>query len=181
MPSPIAHVTAGYVIYELARHRWPALDGGRLGPLPRLLVMSTGASLLPDIDSAAGVLAGDFGRFHNTVTHSLVVGLGVTGIFAVIMGWRRRDTFWPWFVVALAGYELHVLMDAATFGRGVMALWPLSEMRFQVPVMLFYGLHWSNGLFSERHLITLATEAGFVALVLIALHGLRRRQARDGT
>ncbi|MGQ0604765.1 MAG: metal-dependent hydrolase, partial [Anaerolineales bacterium] len=88
MPSPIAHVTAGYVLYKLSRHRWPALDTRRLGPFPRLLVITAGLSMLPDIDSVLGFLTGDFGRFHNNVTHSLIVGFAVALAIAAVMQWR---------------------------------------------------------------------------------------------
>jgi membrane-bound metal-dependent hydrolase YbcI (DUF457 family) len=177
MPSPIAHLTAGYVVYRLASHRWPALDTQRLGPLPRLLVITAGLSVLPDADSALGLLAGDFGRYHNNATHSLLVGLAVALTFGVWMYWRQRHGLWPWFVVALASYDLHVLMDSATVGRGVMAFWPLSASRYQAPWALFYGLHWSEGWLSSRHLWTLVTELAFMALVLVIVYRVAPRLA----
>lgn len=177
MPSPIAHVTAGYVVYRLAHHRWPALEARRLGPFPRLLAITAGLSMLPDVDSVLGLLTGDFGRFHNNVTHSLFVGLAVALAIAAVMQWRRGRDFWPWFAVALAGFELHVLMDAATIGRGVMAYWPISSERYQAPLMLFYGLHWSQGWLSSRHVWTLVTELSFLALVLVMERVIGPRQA----
>jgi hypothetical protein len=64
-------------------------------------------------------------------------------------------------------------MDAATVSRGVMALWPLTETRFLAPVTIFYGLHWSDGWISIRHLWTLLTELLFAGL----LFGLLRLSA----
>ncbi|NIV75262.1 MAG: hypothetical protein GWN37_10615, partial [Gammaproteobacteria bacterium] len=45
------------------------------------------------------------------------------------------------FLLTLVCYELHVLLDYLTVGRGVMLLWPLSAERFAPPIYLFYGLH----------------------------------------
>jgi hypothetical protein len=56
-----------------------------------------------------------------------------------------------------------------------MALWPLTGGRFQAPVFLFYGLHWSQGWLSVRHLWTLATELAFAAASLLALRRFTRR------
>lgn len=177
MPSPIAHLTAGYVLYALSRAQQPEPALGRIGPVPGLLAVTAGLSLLPDLDSVVGVLAGDFGRFHNNLTHSLLVGAAVALLFGAAMRAGRGGGFWFWFTVALAAYELHVLMDWTTYGRGVMALWPLTDARFQAPVFLFYGLHWSQGWLSVRHLWTLVTELAFAAVSVLALRRLTRRVA----
>ncbi|UCG22690.1 MAG: metal-dependent hydrolase, partial [Chloroflexota bacterium] len=159
MPSPLAHLTAGYVVYEVYRHKRPEHDKVRFGPVPALLIMVVILSLLPDIDSVVGVLTGDFGRFHNNLTHSLFVGFVVALVFGILASWKERSSFWPLLVVALFCYELHVMMDALTVGRGVMALWPFSSVRILSPLPLFYGLHWSDGLRSWSHMVTLLTEA----------------------
>lgn len=138
-----------------------------------LVLLSTSLifSMLPDIDSVIGILAGDIGRYHNNLTHSLFFGLFVVLLFAVI------GRFWwspvlTWFMVALAAYEMHVLMDFATAGRGVMLFWPLTQERFSAPVQLFYGFHWSDGLFSVRHLWTLLTESIFAVIVVLIVNVL---------
>lgn len=137
-----------------------------IGSAPRLLVVTAVFSLLPDIDSAIGFLTGDFGRFHNNATHSLIAGAFFSLIFAALMWWRGRQGFLYWFAVAMVSYSLHIMMDAATVSRGVMALWPFTDTRYLFPVTLFYGLHWSDGWLSIRHLWTLLTELLFLALVL---------------
>ena len=178
MPSPIAHLTAGYAVYVLARSYAPKLELSRVGPLPGLLLLTGGFSLLPDLDTVAGILMGDFGRFHNNATHSLVVGLALACAFGVLMHWRQGSGFGRWFGIALLCYELHVLMDWTTIGRGVMAWWPLTGSRFQAPVFLFYGLHWSQGWWSPRHLWTLATELAFAVGTLLALRRFIRGSHR---
>lgn len=166
MPSPIAHLAAGYVVYRLSRSHEPQPALKPVGPLPGLLLAAAAFSLLPDMDSIVGWLMGDFGRFHNNLTHSLLVGLGVSLGFAGFMKWRQQE-FRFWFIFALICYTLHVLMDAATVGRGVMAFWPITDQRFLLPALLFYGLHWSDGWLSSRHLWTAVTELAFAALVII--------------
>ena len=177
MPSPIAHLAAGYALYRLAQRRWPQLDQGRFGPFSRLAVITAGLSLAPDADTVVGLLAGDLGRFHNNVTHSLFVGVAISLVFAGAIHWRRGRGFWPWLAVGLAGYGLHVLMDAATVGRGVMAYWPLTAARYQAPLIVFYGLHWYQGWVSPRHVWTVVTEMAFLASVLVLVRRLTPRRA----
>ena len=173
MPSPIAHATVGYLIYEVVRSRWPQLELRQVGPIPGLLAVTTGLSLLPDADSAVGLLAGDFARFHNNATHSLLVGLGVALVVAGLLRWLRLGPIGPWFALTLLCYELHIVMDAFTIGRGVMLVWPLSGARYLAPVMLFYGFHWSQGLLSLRHVWTLLSELAFMVTMIVAVRAMR--------
>jgi membrane-bound metal-dependent hydrolase YbcI (DUF457 family) len=169
MPSPIAHLAAGYAVYYLGRSQ-PQPTPKLIGPFPSLLLVTTGFSLLPDVDAMTDLLTGEFGRFHKYATHSLIVGLGVALAFATLMWWKQRSGFRYWLIISWLCYGLHVLMDSATVGRGVMALWPLSIARYLTPLPLFYGLQWSDGWLSIRHLWTLVTEAGFVALIVFLVH-----------
>lgn len=176
MPSPLAHSAMGYVIYRLSgQGQGPSAGAGqarpqepRLGPFPLLLVGAILFSVLPDFDAVPGLLLGDMHGFHNQATHSLFAGLAAAfaaGGLARLAGWGG---FWRWFGAALCAYEAHVLMDFFTFEtRGVMLLWPFSAERFEASLKLFYGVRWSDGWLSLRHLITLATELGFAALVLL--------------
>jgi hypothetical protein len=170
MPSPIAHLAAALVIYELARGREPEPRLPAIGPVPGLLVVTATLSMLPDADSVVGVLAGDFGRYHNNASHSLLVGLLVAIGFAAVMRRLKGNAFGYWFVVALSCYTVHIFMDSATWSRGVMALWPATDQRFLFPVTLFYGLHWSQGMFSLQHLWTIFTESLFAGLLFILLY-----------
>ncbi|MCL4871392.1 MAG: metal-dependent hydrolase [Anaerolineae bacterium] len=168
MPSPIAHVAAGAALYWVGRRYVTASPPERIGPLPALALVTVGFSLLPDMDSLVGLVAGDFGRFHNNLTHSVVAGAAASTLFATLITWYGRGRFRYWFAAAFTAYLLHILMDSATIGRGVMAFWPFTSDRYQFPWLLFYGLHWSDGLLSPRHWWTLLTESAF-ALVLLSL------------
>lgn len=176
MPSPIAHLATGYLAYRIGRRHSPRLEA-EASTSPLLLLTAALFSLLPDVDAMAGLLLGDFGRYHNNGTHSLLVGLALSLIVAALIAWKRQG-FAPWFILAASCYGMHVLMDAATPGRGVMALWPLSERRFLLPMPLFYGLHWSDGWFSLRHLWTALTEILFAASGVLLWTIWLRRQGR---
>jgi inner membrane protein len=178
MPSPLAHLAAGYAVYAISQTRQPEHERSRKRSVPFLLLVAAGFSILPDVDSVVGLLSGDFGRFHNNLTHSLPVGVVAALLFGGLMRWRRGHGFWFWFAVTLIAHDLHVVMDWATTGRGVMAWWPFSETRFQAPIIVFYGLHWSQGWLSLRHVWTLVTELAFVAVTWAALRSLAAWQAK---
>jgi hypothetical protein len=136
---------------------------------------------MPDLDSVLGIVAGDFKRFHNNATHSLVVGLGVASVIGGVASLKSRSRSATWFLVALSCYESHVIMDFFTHGRGVMAFWPLTSGRFLSPVTAFYGLHWSDGVLSMRHLVTMITELAFTLLMvlIVRLRPFRRERGSD--
>jgi membrane-bound metal-dependent hydrolase YbcI (DUF457 family) len=166
----------GYAVFRI----WPG-PASRLPPrLPVLLPAVIFLSLLPDADAVVGLLLGNMGRYHNNFMGSPLFGvlaaLVVAGAIRLVTGAR----FGFWFGLTLICYELHVLMDYLTVGRGVMLLWPFSSERFSPPANLFYGLRWSDGLVSQRHLWTLLTELAF-AVVLVGLLelGARARRARS--
>jgi membrane-bound metal-dependent hydrolase YbcI (DUF457 family) len=177
MPSPIAHTTMGYVIYKIYQARRPGQTHRRFGPLPGLLVLAAGLSLLPDVDSIAGLLLRDFGRYHNNGSHSLLIGLAVALVIGALAWWRKRSGFVYWFSLVLLCYQFHIILDFFTVGRGVMLFWPLSSARFEAPVKFFYGFHWSDGLVSTNHIWTLLNELGFAFLAVLTMHLLERRMA----
>jgi hypothetical protein len=89
--------------------------------------------------------------------------------------WRKRSGFVYWFGLVLLCYQLHIVLDFFTVGRGVMLFWPLSVVRFSSPIKLFYGLHWSEGFISIQHIWTLLNELGFTVLLVWAVHYLERK------
>lgn len=133
-------------------------------------------SLAPDLDWIPDLLLGQPGRFHNGFSHSPFAAL----VFAVPIGLLAAATGLASarrsIALAFACYGLHVVMDYFTVTRGVMLLWPMSSDRFSPPVHLFYGVRWSDGLFSPRHVWTILTEAVFVAALLFIFRH-RNREA----
>jgi len=172
------HTTMGYMVYRVFQPEPSRANLRKLGQVPILLIFSILVSMLPDVDSVFGILAGDFGRFHNNATHSLIVGLLVALSMGGVAGLISTYSFRMIFLVTLFGYAAHILLDFFTIGRGVMALWPLSQERFVSPLPVFYGLHWSDGLFSTRHVWTFLTESATAALFILVIHYLTSRNWR---
>jgi inner membrane protein len=169
MPSPIAHTTLGYVIYKTYGRRRMPDPARRSGPFSPLLLISAGLSLLPDLDSIFGFLLRDFGRYHNNGSHSLVVGLAVALATGGLVRYWKGSGFGYWFGLVFLCYQFHVILDFFTVGRGVMLFWPFSPERFASPIKLFYGLHWSDGLVSVKHLWTGLSEGAFAGLLILAI------------
>jgi membrane-bound metal-dependent hydrolase YbcI (DUF457 family) len=167
MPSPIAHGAVGLAVFlVLRRQNLGQIDAKTRFPGLGLGAIALAFSLLPDVDSILGLLAGDIGRYHNGVTHSLLVGLALSLVAGSAARTFWRTSFWQVFLLAVFCYGFHVTMDWATVSRGVMAFWPLTSERYLAPVALFYGLHWSDGWLSLRHLWTVLTELLFAALLV---------------
>ena len=158
MPSPLAHIAAGYAVYRLLRSPEAAE--------PKLLGTTIAFSLLPDADSLVGLAGRNFYRYHNNISHSLgfvmVAGI-LTGTF---FGWRK-GRFWRWFSASSLSYSFHLILDYWATRRGLLLLWPFSSRRFISPAKLFYGFQWGRGIWSITHVWTLLTELLF-SLALIA-------------
>ena len=170
MPSPIIHTTVGYLVYRYSRRKMPAESRYSWGPLPILLMITVLFAMLPDFDALLGLLVGDIGRYHNNATHSLVVGLAISLLFAAFLELRNKARFLPWFMVLLISYESHVILDYFTYGpRGVMLFWPITTERFIAPIFLFHGVRWSAGVYTIEHLLTVASELLVVLMIFLGI------------
>lgn len=177
MPSPLAHLAAGYAFYHLFKSHEPVVDQGSRAPSWPLLALTMTCSMLPDIDVIPAVLFGDFQAVHNHLTHSLVTGLLVA--LAIAAAWFRGRGFARWFGIVGICYAAHIVMDSFTGGRGVMLFWPFTGQRYSAPLQLFRGVHWTEGLLSFEHLVTVASELSFAVAVVwgaLVFSRLRRRQ-----
>lgn len=164
MPSPIAHMAAGYIIY---RYYSPQQS------IPRSryrLAITALFSVLPDVDTILGFLFHDFRRYHNGITHSFFVGLILSNFASTAVKRNHNLAFTHFFPFTLIPYELHILMDYLARGkRGVMLFWPFSKRRFRFPKKLFYGVRWDEGILSRNHLKTAITEVAFIAMFYLFL------------
>ena len=167
MPAPLAHLSFGYVIYRITQRIIPRAS------IPRfffnryvLLAAALFFSMLPDVDAAFGILFGNFGRYHNQWTHSLFFAIPPSLLVYLVLYPLKKSTALPMALLCLLGCITHVGLDYFCYGRGVMLFWPLSSQRFSSPLLLFYGVRWSDGLFSIHHLSTILNELLF-ALVLL--------------
>lgn len=167
MPAPIAHLTIGFSIYRILAYK---LTDTRLaflfGNRWILLMACLFFSMLPDSDSVMGILFQDFGNYHNQGTHSLLSGLIPAAIVGIIVALIRKKAALSWAALCLVSYDLHVLLDFFCYGRGVKLFWPITQQRFISPVLVFYGVRWSDGLMSSHHFVTIINEAFFALIVL---------------
>jgi membrane-bound metal-dependent hydrolase YbcI (DUF457 family) len=175
MPSPIAHLSVGYAIYRYYKERLPEAQI-RVWKLPSQLIVVAGLSLLPDLDVIPGVLFKDMHRFHNNLSHSVFVAIPVSLLVAGVFQRAYRSNFWLWFLICMISYDLHILADAMTAGRGVMMFWPLTDVRFASPVKFFYGLQWGLGWFRLEHLWTILTECLFGLIVISGVNYFEKRR-----
>ena len=170
MPSTIAHIATGYVIYRICRSRPLQQRGLGVEGSPKLLAVIVGLSLLPDLDAIPGLLASDLSRFHNNMTHSFLAGFVVALAIGSIVWLKNRSGFVRWFSLTLFSYQLHIVMDFFTHGRGIMLFWPLKEERYEPAVKLFYGLRYSQGWLSIDHVWMLFNELTFAGILFLILY-----------
>lgn len=175
MPSPIAHLGAGYAVYHFYKQKLPP-NPKRLWKFPLHLVIVAGLSMLPDLDVIPAILFKDMRAYHNNFSHSLLFGIPVAFLVAGIFRQSDRSNFWLWFLMCLVSYDLHVIMDALTAERGVMLFWPFNQNRFASPIKIFYGLQWGLGWFSVWHLWTIFTELIFTLAVIGAVKYFEMRR-----
>lgn len=175
MPSPIAHLGAGYAIYRYYKRNLPQ-DQNYFWKLPLQMIMVTGLSMLPDLDVIPAIIFQDMRAYHNNFSHSILFAVPVALLVAGIFHRIYRSNFWLWFLICLVSYDLHVIMDALTADRGVMLFWPLTQNRFASSIKVFYGLRWGFGWISIWHLWTIFTELLFVVVVIGAVNYFERRR-----
>ena len=180
MPSPIAHLGIGYAIYRYYQRK-NRQGQTRIWNVALQAVIVASLSLLPDLDVIPAIIFGDMERYHNNFSHSILFAIPVSFVLAGVLQRAFRSDFWLWFVVCSISYDLHVLMDALSGGRGVMMFWPLTETRFVSPISIFTGLHWGEGWFSIWHLWTILTESLFGLVIFLAIRYFDKRRNQQHT
>jgi membrane-bound metal-dependent hydrolase YbcI (DUF457 family) len=169
MPSPIAHLGMGYAIYRYYKAILPE-DQTYSWKFPFRMIMLSGLSMLPDLDVIPAIIFSDMKAYHNNVSHSLLFAIPVALLMAGIFHRTYQSSFWLWFLVCFISYDLHVVLDLLTVGRGVMLFWPLSQNRIVPPIRIFYGLQWGLGWFNIRHLWTIFSESVFVLVLMLVVN-----------
>jgi membrane-bound metal-dependent hydrolase YbcI (DUF457 family) len=181
MPSPIAHASLILVVRAFAERHQKLRRA--LGGRPGFFYIGAVALLwAPDIDFVIRALYDRPGLEHGGVTHSLVL----TALFGVVFAAACRVRYGPRLpaasvlAVGVGCAWTHVLMDATTWGSsGVMLLWPFSGERYTA-VPLFFGARHSQPTAWSLHLITLASELLFVAVLWYLLRRSWRRHPLSG-
>lgn len=170
MPSPITHISAGIIIYRSLPADLRAQFPRRIFRVPLLALILIVVSQLPDLDAILGFLRDDMGAYHNQASHSMFTGMAVALILGLGMRWWLKGNYLFWVGLLFATYTLHLLLDMLTHSRGIMLFWPFSTQRFLSPVLIFYGLRWSHGLWSTSHIWTVISESLFWGAVFGLAH-----------
>jgi len=137
MPSPVAHILGGGVVY---------LTGTSGKQRSRLVLAGTIlGSIVPDFDFLPGILIGDPSAFHHGISHSsgfaLLFG---TAIFLILRCLHQRDIAMRAALMATFAYGFHAVLDAVSVGEGAKAvplLWPFSWQEFGINIELFGHFH----------------------------------------
>ena len=150
MASPLAHSFAGF---------WTFLyfcnDGGlsilmRCRGLAFQLIVLVFVANFADLDFLLSLyFRGDLNTLHHGFTHSILIAVGVSFVFAAIFPFGRP--FWRNSLVYLTAYGSHLLIDLVTAshlgwnisGSGIPLLWP-SAQEWRSPVALFVGVQHKN-------------------------------------
>ena len=161
MPSPIAHLYAGYYLYDISKSSFKSFSFGK-----KELTAMLFFSIMPDLDALCGIATGNMYACHNNISHSFFTGftaalivVGMLKVFFKIKDYKK------WMGMFLGCYYLHIIMDFFTFGRGCMLFWPFISHRYKFPYPIFYGLQWSEKLASVKHLYTFFNELVFILVL----------------
>ena len=165
MPSPIAHASPLLVVRVFVQ-RHEGLARVLAGRAAFFYMAAMVVLWAPDIDFLIRAFVDHPSLQHGGVTHSLFVTAFSGVVFAVVCRVRygARLPTAPVLAIGVGCAWAHVLMDMATRGSGVMLLWPFSGERFGT-VPLFFGARHSEPAAWRLHLITLASELLFVAVL----------------
>ena len=84
MPSPISHTTIGLLVYKKFINRSENISKNSTIDTPLIIIIVV-LSMLPDLDTIPGFIAGNLKRFHNSESHSLFVAAGIAFLGAILM------------------------------------------------------------------------------------------------
>jgi len=183
MSSPIAHTAIAYAVYNIFRRQLPAETvcgiPARIGwPLAVIILC-----MLPDLDTLVAWTFGSLERFHNNLSHSLLIGAMAPLLLAPLLRIVTKISMKTTLRLILACGFSHILIDLFTMGRGVMLFWPWTSIRFHAPISLFVGVPWSSKLTSPLYFLSAVNDLCFaVAIVALvkAVH-LHSDKVRDNT
>ena len=187
MASPIGHGLVGLAIGRLGQG-----EAGLAGPL--FLATCAVFAIAPDLDFLPGIAVGQPALHHQGVSHSLLVGLGLS-LAAAWLLWRGDAVWRRAWAVLFAAYASHLVVDLfGPDGRppiGIPLFWPLSGATILAPLTLLPGIEHasSTSTSTERWLSSVVSwaNAGAIAVELVVAAPLllaaelrqRRRRTRS--
>lgn len=164
MPSPIAHSVSGYAISRLLLK-----DSAKAMQLVYGIAIANAA----DLDFMPQILTGI--KYHHGFTHSVLFGIGVSGVAAALgYGLTRRSSM-QLFLLTLLLYGSHLVLDFFTDGgAGIQLLWPFEARYFRAAVPLFPSTHWSEPLLQHPgHWLFVLYELAYAAFLVGVEWGVR--------
>lgn len=134
--DPITHVMSGTILAHVA---------AGLAPEPAASLTCIAASILPDLDYYSRKLPGAaFLKTHHGATHSLM-GASLSALLCAGVAWLFFNLPFPGFsrvsfvslaFLSIASALSHILLDLIMQNNGLPLLWPLSRIRFAVPLII---------------------------------------------
>jgi inner membrane protein len=173
MPSPIGHALAGVAIAWTA----DAIDGRRSSP--RLVALSAGLAMLPDIDL---LVTGT----HRTASHSVAAAAVVFIVASLVTGKvtqnRQPHARWRVALVCTAAFASHLLLDwlgADRFPpRGIQLAWPFSDRWFISDLDIFRQTarqHFFTAPIIGQNIVAVVQEIAILVPGLALIWIVRRR------
>lgn len=162
MATPIGHSLAGYLFYHFSGGKKRTADW-------RKLIFFTFFANLADFDYFFGLFSGQPNLYHHQFTHSFAFAVIIAGVFAGVMKVDPRKKFWASFLMLLAIYLSHILIDFFTLDTtapfGEQLFWPFSQNYYISEIWIFRDIHKGDttgelfrNLFSTYNWITGLTE-----------------------
>lgn len=136
MPTPIGHTLFGLALFKLT-----PVGETKNDFISILLVIF--AANAPDLDFVPGILVGDFNRYHQLYSHSIVFVVGFA-LLVFLICFSRPAQRLRFGLTAGALYASHLLLDLISYDGaepiGMPLLWPFSSQLFHSPYTIFGGL-----------------------------------------
>ncbi len=175
MPSPIAHAVSGYVIDRfLTTERTQIYSPRKWGITVFYPVL---VAIFADFDFIPELITGE--RYHRGLTHSLTFAIVFSIIVGFILSYRWKSSYKQLFLYTLILYSSHLCLDFLTYGgKGIQLLAPFTDSYFQSPLTIFPGVHHSRGLWDYSHIVPIAFESMYSALLLCGVTWWKSFQKR---
>lgn len=185
MASPVGHALVGLALGR-------AFDDFSGRDALAVTAGCVALSVAPDLDFLPGLLRGQPLYYHQGPSHSLIVGLALSLVTAVLLLRDRRRLLRNWLLL-FAAFCSHLAIDSlGPDGRppiGMPLLWPIIDTSWLAPVTLLPGVHhslsgsegsreWLALVFNWINVRAILVELLLVGPLVILAEGLRRHRGR---
>ncbi len=187
MPTPIAHMAAGYLAYGMLRNN--LVNSKKINLT--VMVFCFSLSIWPDFDFIPGIFINDINRFHHGITHSLLAAFLMSLLAAIAMMpiLKTRNIkilkVWACFFIASASHPiLDFFSKDQSIPYGIPILWPFLDIYYMSSISLFYPVEKSGNniesflmsLINRNNLLAVLFECIFVVFLFFIVDAFRRYQ-----